>query len=60
LIAWGHHGAWDYTPRQIAGFHNFASKRQKQEVARDLSIMASASRGDPKELKKQIRDLQKP
>lgn len=48
---------WDYTPRQIAGFLHFAGKRRKRETAEALSIGAMAARGDPKELKKQIKEL---
>jgi len=59
LIASGHSGAWDYTPRQIVGFQEFAAKRRRLEIASDMSAMSLAMRGDPKVLKKEIEGLKK-
>ena len=50
---------WSYTPRQIAGFLDFASTRLKREQARDLAIGFSAARGKPQDVKQQMKDLQK-
>jgi hypothetical protein len=61
LIASGHPPAavWNYTPRQIAGFLFFSSKRKNREDASKLSIGAMAARGDPKDVKKQVEKLGK-
>lgn len=48
-----------YTPREIAGWAHFISKGKKREYAENLSLGAMASRGDPKELKKIIKDAEK-
>lgn len=56
MIASGHPNAFDYTPRQIAGFLYFVMERKKREAAQHLSIGALASRGDPKEVKKTLKD----
>ena len=50
---------WGYTPKQLNGFLGFASKRMKREAAHQLSLGAMASRGDPKELKKILKDAEK-
>lgn len=48
---------WEYTPRRIAAFLRFAFKRVSRKNANDLSIQTLAARGDPKDVKKQLRDL---
>lgn len=50
---------WRYTPRQISGFVGFAARRLKREAAQALSLQSMAARGDPKALRKQIKDLEK-
>lgn len=50
---------WSYTPRQIAGFLEFASKRQRREQALALATGFSASRGKPQDVKKRIGELTK-
>ena len=59
LIVSGHPPSvvWDYTPRQISGYVLLIGKRHKNEAARDLSIYTLASRGDPKDVKKQFKEL---
>ncbi|WP_164779074.1 hypothetical protein, partial [Mesorhizobium sp. M7A.F.Ca.CA.001.08.2.1] len=59
LIAEGHSPAevWRYTPRQIVGFIGFAARRRNHDAAATLALGALAARGDPKDLKKQIADL---
>jgi len=47
------------TPREIAGSLYFAERRRKREAAERLSLNAFATRGEPRELKKQIEDLQR-
>jgi len=61
LIAMGHASGdvWDYTPRRIAGFLRVAQARMSQEKADSLALKALAARGDPKEIKRQHRDLSK-
>lgn len=49
----------DYTLREIAGWTHFVNRIKKQEMAEQLSIGASAARGNPRDLKKQIKDLEK-
>lgn len=38
----------------------FAAKRRRLEAAMQLQLQASAARGDPKDLKKQVKELTKP
>ena len=47
------------TPREIAGSLYFAERRRKREAAERLSLNVLAARGEPRELKKQIEDLQR-
>lgn len=49
---------WRYTPRQIQGWIQFAFRRKLGERAEMMATMGMASRGDPKELKKQMRSLE--
>jgi hypothetical protein len=48
------------SPRMIVGWLYFARRVEKRRLAQQLSIGAMAARGDPKDLKKQIRELEKP
>jgi len=51
---------WRYTPRQITAFLWFARTRFNRERAVASSDGAAASRGDPKELTKTLKELQEP
>lgn len=53
----GHLHALDYSPRQIFGFLELASAREKQEAANQLSLNALAARGDETALKRQHEAL---
>jgi hypothetical protein len=44
----------------MAGFLWFARARMNRERAIAIADGASASRGDPKDLKKQLKELQEP
>lgn len=46
-----------YTPKRIAGFMHFAAKRRARDAADTLQLNALAARGDPKDLKKTVKDL---
>jgi hypothetical protein len=46
------------TPRQIAGCLNLAQRRRRREAAEQLAFAALATRGEPRELKRQIEQLQ--
>lgn len=48
---------WGYTPKRLAGFLQLGFMRRKREAAEQLSINTLASRGEPKELEKQHREL---
>jgi hypothetical protein len=48
---------WDYTPREVAGFLDFARRRKKLESADLLSLHAVAACGDGEAIKSQHRDL---
>ena len=48
---------WDYTPRRIAGFLRVAQARISQEKADSLALQALAARGEPKEVKRQHKEL---
>lgn len=50
---------WDLTPRRLAAFHFVMGKRKKHEAARDLSLFAAGARGDPKAVKKAIKEWEK-
>jgi hypothetical protein len=47
------------TPRQIAASLCFAERRRKRVAAEQLCLNAIAARGEPRELKRQIEDLQR-
>jgi hypothetical protein len=47
------------TPREIAGSLYFAERRRKREAAERLALDALATRGEPRKLKKQIKDMQR-
>lgn len=47
---------WSYTPRQIQAYVFIAHKRMLREYITKLSMESLASRGAPKELKRQLRD----
>ena len=59
MIAAGHPDPWSYTPRQIAGYLFLSVRRQAREAAMRLSLNTLAARGEPREVKKQIRELSK-
>lgn len=48
---------WAYTPRQIAGFLEFAVKRLKREQALAMATGFNATRGKPQDVKKKIGEL---
>ncbi|RWB26895.1 MAG: hypothetical protein EOQ42_28330 [Mesorhizobium sp.] len=50
---------WDYTPRSIHGFLGFARRRQRHEAASRLAHATAAARGDPKDVRQLVRELQK-
>ncbi len=45
------------TPRRAAAWIYHAEVQRRRELADEASVMAMASRGDPKELRKAIKDL---
>jgi hypothetical protein len=47
--------AWEYTPRQIAGWCQFAHYRRQREMAEQLSINALAAQGDGKAISDQLK-----
>lgn len=47
---------WSYTPRQITGFLKYAARRRKQDMPHQLWLGAMASRGDPKEITKLVKE----
>lgn len=51
---------WSYTPRRIVSFLWFARTRINRERAVAIADGAAASRGDPKELTKTLKQLQEP
>jgi hypothetical protein len=46
-----------YTPKRIAGFLHFARLRKARDAAESLQLAALAARGDPKDIKKAVKDL---
>ncbi len=48
---------WAMTPRQIAGSLYFARRRRQREAAENLALTALAARGEPRELKRQLDQL---
>ena len=61
MISAGHPpaDAWSYTPRQIKGFLALAGRRRTREYAERLSIAAAGARGDPKAIKKVLKDAER-
>lgn len=59
LISLGHNAddVWGYTPRRINAFVKLASKRVARDQASNLSLSALAARGDPKDIKRQLKEL---
>jgi hypothetical protein len=47
------------TPRQIAGALYFARRRRQREAAEQLALGALATRGEPREVKRQLDQLQR-
>jgi hypothetical protein len=47
------------TPRQIAGSLYFARRRKQREAAEQLTLGALAARGEPREVKRQLDQLQR-
>ncbi len=45
------------TPRRAGAWLYHAEVQRRRELADEVSVMAMASRGDPKELKKAIKEL---
>jgi hypothetical protein len=45
------------TPRQIAGALYFARRRRQREAAENLALTALAARGESRELKRQLDQL---
>lgn len=58
MIAAGHPPAvvWKYTPRQMHAFLFIAGKRRERERRELLALHALAARGDPKAVRKQLKD----
>jgi hypothetical protein len=50
---------WRSTPRQLQGWLALAARREKQEAAERLNLDFLAARGDPKDVNKTLRDLEK-
>jgi hypothetical protein len=50
---------WGYTPRQIEAYIFIATLRHKRELAESLGMMTMAARGDPDDIQKQIRELER-
>jgi hypothetical protein len=47
------------TPREIASCLHFVQRRRRREAAEKLMFSALATRGDPRELKRQIEHMHK-
>jgi hypothetical protein len=47
----------DMTPRQLEGCLFFHERDEQRRRAADLSINAMAARGEPRALKKQLREM---
>jgi hypothetical protein len=47
------------TPRQIAGSLHFVHRRQQREAAERLALSTLATRGEPREVKRQLDQLQR-
>ena len=48
-----------YTPRQLSAFISISGRIDQLETARDLSTFATAARGEPRDIKKRIKELQR-
>lgn len=48
-----------YTPRQVEGLLFLAERRQTKDAALSLSIAAAGARGDPKEVRSQVKKWSK-
>jgi hypothetical protein len=61
LIALGHPPAdvWGYTLLQAKTFLFIAGKRRQAEQASLLALHATAARGDPKEIRRILKDAEK-
>lgn len=51
--------ALSMTPRRAAAWLYHAELHRRREMADKVSLMAMASRGDPRELRKTVKDLSK-
>ena len=47
------------TPRQIAGSLYFSQRRRQREAAEHLALSTLATRGEPREVKHQLDQLQR-
>lgn len=47
---------WNYTPRRIQASIFLATKRHRRRLSEDLSVGSMASRGDPRVVRRQIKD----
>lgn len=47
---------WKYTPKQMHAFLFLAGKRRQREDRAMLALHTLAARGDPKALRKQLKD----
>jgi hypothetical protein len=58
-VAHGHplESVWRYTPRQLQGWIELIMRRRVGERVEAMTMFASASRAEPKELQKQIKAL---
>lgn len=50
---------WECTPRELVGWMYFSGRVKKRNRAEALAIGLNASRGDLKQVKKQIEDAEK-
>jgi len=50
---------WRYTPREIAGWTFYAARRQQRRSVEQTVIGFNAARGDPKAIKKQVKELER-
>jgi hypothetical protein len=50
---------WEMTPLQIAGALYFARRRRQHEAAERLAMGALAARGEVREVKRQIEQMQR-
>jgi len=47
---------WKYTPKQMSAFLFIADKRHRREQKELLALQALVARGEPKELRKMLKD----